>query len=388
LHLNGPSLRYNFRLDQFFHKTLNDIADAQEEHGLVPNIAPEFFSADPKLGNGPFRFSPEWSSSLIVSAWQQYLFHADIALLDRFYPVMVRFLDYLASISKGNLLQHGLGDWYDLGPKPPWGSQLTPPAFTASAIYYYDATLLARIANLLGHAEDAARFDLTAKLIRSAINARFQDPKTRRYTQGFPLPRGSQCATAMVLALEIADVEDHHQLIDALVQDIKDHHNGLTAGDVGYRFVLRALADAGRSDVIFDMNTNPDRPGYAMQLAKGATALTEKWDGSVGAFGSQNHFMLGQINEWLFHDLAGIQPDEQQPGFRHIIIRPQPCGDIQWVKAHYRSGHGMVSVEWERAAGRLKITARIPPNTSATVYPDPASTATLRLPPGLHSLSG
>jgi hypothetical protein len=98
--------------------------------------------------------------------------------------------------------------------------------------------------------------------------------------------------------------------------------------------------------------------------------------------------MLGQINEWLFHDLAGIQPDERLPGFRHIIIRPQPCGDIQWVKAHYRSGHGMVSVEWERAAGHLKITARIPPNTSATVYPDPTSTATLRLPPGLHSLSG
>ena len=122
-------------------------------------------------------------------------------------------------------------------------------------------------------------------------------------------------------------------VLNAIVETCASAATRLTAGDVGYRYLLRALADGGRSDVIFDMNNQSNKPGYGMQLAKGKTSLTEAWDGGS----SQDHFMLGQIQEWFYHDLAGIQNAPGSAGFKQIVIAPQPVGDLTWVKASFDS---------------------------------------------------
>jgi hypothetical protein len=88
----------------------------------------------------------------------------------------------------------------------------------------------------------------------------------------------------------------------------------------------------------------------------------------VGNFGSQNHFMLGQINEWFFHDLAGIAPDPASPGFKNILIRPQPVGDVTSVKCAYDSVHGRIAVEWKKADGKFSLKVEIPANTTATIF--------------------
>jgi alpha-L-rhamnosidase len=100
----------------------------------------------------------------------------------------------------------------------------------------------------------------------------------------------------------------------------------------------------------------------------GATSLTEKWDAGVGSFGSQNHFMLGQINEWFFHDLLGIAWDENGPGFRKSIIKPSIVGDIEWAKGSFQSVSGLITVEWKIVAPNFILNINIPANTSATVY--------------------
>jgi hypothetical protein len=179
------------------------------------------------------------------------------------------------------------------------------------------------------------------------------------------VPYGSADGAAMALALGIAEPKD---VLASLIGDIRARGNALSAGDVGYRFVLRALADAGRSDVVFEMNNQSDRPGYGMQLKRGATSLTAKWDASAGSFGSQDHFMLGQINEWFFHDLAGIQPDPAAPGFSRILIKPAIVGDLTWLKATYYSNRGKISVDWKRQDGTLNLAVTIPPDASATIY--------------------
>ena len=362
LHLNGPSLRYNFRLDRLYAKVMQDMADAQLPGGLVPNIAPEYFLAHTNKLNDPFRNSVEWGSSFIIAAWQQYEFTGDEALLRRFYPRMLRYHSFLDGMAKDNIIGHGLGDWYDLGPKPPWGSQLTPPPFTATAIYYYDTWLLADIARLLNQPADSDRLHLQAERIKASFNEKFLDAAHGRYATG------SQCTSAMPLVLGLMPDENRAAVLRTLIDDVRARGNALSAGDVGYRFVLRALADAGRSDVIFDMNNQSSRPGYGMQIARGATSLTEKWDASVGSFGSQNHFMLGQINEWFFHDLAGIQPDPAIPGFEKIIIKPAPVGDLTWVKASFDSVRGRIVSEWTNGPDGLTMNVTIPPGTTATVY--------------------
>ncbi|HEV2436673.1 MAG TPA: family 78 glycoside hydrolase catalytic domain [Verrucomicrobiae bacterium] len=352
-HLNGPALRYDFDLAQLFTKTLNDISDSQLPDGLVPTTAPEYAQF-----KGNFRDAPAWGSSCILIPWQQYEFDGDLQMLRRNYDVMTRYVAYLGSTATNDVVNHGLGDWYDLGPKPPGFSQLTPVALVATAFYYDDTHILARVAGLLGNADKANQFAAKAEQIRTAFNQAFFNPTNRDYATG------SQTANAIPLVMGMVDETNRASVLGAIVRDVRAHGNELTAGDVGYRYLLRALADGGRSDVIFEMNNQTNKPGYGYQLAKGATSLTEAWDGTH----SQDHFMLGQIQEWFYHDLAGIGCDPAGPGFKQIIIHPQPVGDVAWVKASYHSIRGRIVSDWKSHAGKFTLRVKIPPNTTATIY--------------------
>jgi hypothetical protein len=361
-HLNGPSLRYNYDLLTLFGKSMNDMANSQLDDGFVPNIAPEFFHAGEEIKDNGFRNSPEWGSAFIIVPWQQYLFSGDVSLISRYYEKMKKYIAFLDASATGNILNFGLGDWYDIGPKAPWGSQLTPVAFTATAIYFYDYQIMAKMANIIGKTGDANRFGQKAEAIRQSFNKEFYNPEKGIYSTG------SNTTFAMPLFFNITEPQNRKRLIEKLVADIRKRGNSFTSGDVGYRFLLKVLAEEGYSNVIFDMNNQSDRPGYGYQLKMGATSLTEKWDAGVGSFGSQNHFMLGQINEWFFNDLAGIGDDADGAGFRKIIIKPMVVGDLTWVKGSYQSVSGKISTEWKLVKGVFTLDVLIPANTTASIY--------------------
>ena len=165
--------------------------------------------------------------------------------------------------------------------------------------------------------------------------------------------------------LDFVPVEHREAVLANLVRDVRKQGNALTSGDVGHRYFLRALADAGRSDVIFDVHSQSEKPGYGYQLARGATTLTEAWDALPSL--SQNHFMLGHIMEWFYRDLAGLAPDPEAPGFKKVIIAPQVVGDVTWAQASYASPSGRFSVSWKKEPDNFHLEVELPPNTSATV---------------------
>ncbi len=372
--LNGPALRYEFDLARLFTKMLNDIADSQLPDGLVPTTAPEYsvFRDRGQTGDerGMFGDSPEWSSAFILVPWQQYEFDGDLNLFRAHYGAMTNYLGYLGRRATNEIVNYGLGDWYDLGPKPPGIAQLTPIALTATAFYYQDAEIMSRAAALLGNDDDARQFADLAQNIRAAFNGKFYDPARRFYATG------SQTADAIPLVMGLCDPANRDAVLEAIVRDVRQHGNALTAGDVGYRYLLRALAGGGRSDVIFDINDQSEKPGYGYQLKMGATSLTEAWTAWRAA--SQNHFMLGQIQEWFYHDLAGIRNAPDSAGFKKIIIDPQPVGDLTWVKCQYHSIRGPITTEWRRATNQFTLDVTIPPNTTATVLVPARSVAEVR----------
>jgi len=363
-YLNGPALRYEFDLAQLFTKVLNDIGDSQLSNNLVPTTAPEYaiFRDGGQTGDkrGIFGDSPEWASAFILIPWQQYEFDGDLNLFRLHYEAMTNYLAFLGSRASSNIVNYGLGDWFDIGPKHPGVAQLTPIALTATAFYYQDAEIMSRSAALLGKMDDAKHFSDLAENIRAAFNEKFYDPTNHFYATD------SQTANSIPLVMGICEPTNRAGVLDSIVADVQKRGNALTAGDVGYRYLLRALADGGRSDVIFDINNQSDKPGYGYQLKKGATSLTEAWD--AGRDSSQNHFMLGQIQEWFYHDLAGIQNDPASAGFKKIIIAPQPVGDVTWAKASFNSVHGPITTEWKRDAKTFVLNLSIPPNTTATVF--------------------
>jgi len=354
-HLNGPSLRYEFDLAALYTKGMNDIADSQAEDGLIPDIAPEYLQFDEG-----FRDSPEWGSAFLLSAWQQYEWTGDREMLRRYYAGMQRYVAYLGSRSQNLIVSHGLGDWYDLGPKPPGVAQLTPVPLTATAFYYADVGALARIARILGYTDDASKYEALARSISEAFNKIFFNSARDQYAQG------SQSANSIPLAMGLVEPAHRAAVLNAVVEDVGRRGNALTAGDVGYRYLLRALAEGGRSDVIYAMNNQSDRPGYGYQLKRGATSLTEAWD--AGPRSSQNHFMLGHVIEWFYHDLAGIGIDPFVPAFKKVVIKPATPGDLTWVNASYNSIYGKIESHWTITNGKLTLNVAIPPNTTAVVY--------------------
>ncbi len=192
----------------------------------------------------------------------------------------------------------------------------------------------------------------------ASFNRSLFDKANGRYAQG------SQTAQAMPLVVGLVEPADRDRVVAALVQSVRDAGTAPTAGDVGYHYLVRALADAGHSDLLFAMNNQDARPGYGYQLKLGKTSLTEAWDGGS----SQNHFMLGHIMEWFYHDLAGIQPDPASPAFRHIIIKPAMVGDLKWARARYDSIRGRIESRWRRDGDTLRLEVVIPANATATVY--------------------
>ena len=358
-HLNGPSLRYNFDLSTLMSKMVGDMADSQRPDGLVPSTCPDF----PQWGEGAFTNPPEWGSACIAVPWQQYEFDGDLSLLRRDYDTMKRYVDYLSVRANDHIVNFGLGDWYDNQHEGP--STLTPIGLTATAFYDFDCRTLARIARLVGRPEDAARDNDLAAQIRAAYNQKFFHADTNNYATG------SQASNAFSLAMDMVAPDRRAAVLENLVSDMQA--KGTTAGEVSLRYVLEALADGGHSDLIAT-TYGTDKSGYGLQVKQGQTSLTEGWNGDA----SQDHFMFGQINEWFFRDLAGIQDDPAGPGFRKIIIRPALVGDLTEAGASYDSLQGEIVSRWTRHGRALALNVTIPPNTTATVYVPARDAASVR----------
>jgi alpha-L-rhamnosidase len=77
--------------------------------------------------------------------------------------------------------------------------------------------------------------------------------------------------------------------------------------------------------------------------------------------------LVGDLGIWLYENLAGIKPDPEQPGFKHFIMRPEPVGDLQFVKASHRSPYGLIASDWQKKNGVFRWNITVPVNTTATV---------------------
>jgi alpha-L-rhamnosidase len=363
-HLVGSSLHYNYDIHRLALKCISDMRIAQTPEGLIPEIAPEFTQfAD------PFRDSPEWGSNGVILPWYVYQWYGDKQVLADNYEMIKRYLAYLGTKANDHILTQGLGDWYDLGPKGPGLSQQTPKGVTATAIYHYDLNIATKIAFLLGKQQDAEAYQKLAVEVKQAYNKAFFNADTKQYATG------SQTANAMSVYMGLVDEKDRAAVVNNIVKDIKDRGNALTAGDIGFHYLVSVLDDAGRSDVIFDMNSNANVPGYGYQLAHGATALTESW-GALPSV-SNNHFMLGHLMEWFYTGLAGIRAAEGSIAFNKIEIRPGVVGDVTSAKANYQSTYGVISSNWKKQGGQFKLSVNIPANTTAVVYLPVSETAAI-----------
>ena len=208
--------------------------------------------------------------------------------------------------------------------------------------------------------EHLGSFEGLAAEVKKAFNERFFDRRTLKYD------RNSQAANAMALYMGLAEPQYEEVVLKNLIDDIRGRGNAVTAGDIGYRYVVQTLQDRGASDVLFDMNSRYDVPGYGYQLACGETALAESWMSKD--YLSHNHCMLGHLYSWLFNGLGGLSQAPGSVGYKEVVIDPQVVGDIRSARVAFESPYGLIRSEWNDTPQTFRQTVEIPGNASALVY--------------------
>jgi alpha-L-rhamnosidase len=351
---------FNFDMSRFYAKAVLDLAEAARPNGGITETAPYIGLCDQSLGDktlpvdlgeesGPIDFG----TAQPLLTWQLYEYYGDRRLLQEQYQTTKRWIALLQSKAPDGLLDNGISDHESLAPKP--------RALTGTALFYFNVKLFSQIARVLGHESDAVEAAALAEKIKLAFNQKFLKAGTGRYDTA------TQACQSYALHLGLVpDAEKDHAL-EVLVRDVREvHHGHLSTGIFGTKYMLNALTDSNRAEVAYEMVNQRTFPGWGYMLDNGATTLWEHWAGSDNTH-SLNHPMFGSVSEWFYKALAGISPAPDAVGFDHILLRPQPVGDLKWVKASYDSVRGKIVSEWTRERGRFDLHVQVPVGTTATV---------------------
>ncbi len=99
----------------------------------------------------------------------------------------------------------------------------------------------------------------------------------------------------------------------------------------------------------FKIVTQETYPSWGYILTNEATTLWERWESlTEPGMNSHNHPMMGSVSSWFHKYLGGINPDQDMPGFKRVVIRPYPLGDLKCVRAEYRSPYGLIRSSWSK----------------------------------------
>lgn len=367
--LSAEQVLLNFNPMTAYTKWMYDFIDAQRLSGQLPGIIP--------TGGWGFSWGPAWDSSVILIPWYMYTYCGDVQILEDMYEPMKKYVDYVETMAEDYIVEFGSGDWC-----PPKGQRhikKSSAALTNTAYYYVDTHLLSKIATILGNTEDANYYSELSKAIRKAVREKFID-----FDNGCVGDNG-QTSLACVLYQGLVDESEETLLLQSLVDEVERCEKHIDCGILGSKYVMHTLTELGRADLAYEIATQVTFPGWGHLIMQGATTLWEDWMGNE----SLNHHMFSDISAWFYKGLAGINPDAERPGFKHIIIKPNPVGDLMWVKAWHESMYGKIKCNWNRIGEKINLDVTIPTNCTATVYiPGTCIENVLESGNNIHDVSG
>jgi alpha-L-rhamnosidase len=355
---------YLFDVAAFYTKWVQDIADSQRPTGSIPDVAPTYWVL--------YNDGVVWPSTFVLAPQMVYRQYGDLRIIERHYDGMKKWVDYMRGFLKDGIMpRNTYGDWC-VPPEDPKlihskdPARITAGALLSTAYYHQMVKLVSANARMLGRNGDAAELDRLAAQLKEAFLRTWYKREEARFDNG------TQTSSVLPLAFGMVPEEDRGRVFERLVEKIeKESNNHVGVGLVGAQWLMRTLSDNGRPDVAFAISTQTTYPGWGYMVEKGATTVWELWNGDTAdpAMNSMNHVMqIGDLAVWMYEYLAGIRPDAEKPGFRHIHIKPYPVEGLSYVKATHRSLYGPISAAWNRTGRGLQMEVTIPPNTTATIW--------------------
>ncbi len=364
----------NYNLGAFYTKWSQDWRDVQGgsaawgtaekaavqdtiESGNLPYTAPTYWG-----GGGP-----GWSGYCVTLPWEIYERYGDARILEDNFPTIQRWLAFLESKAKDNILRRWggewdfLGDWLWPGAKGVNGDT-RETLFFNNCYWIFNLQTAADIAKVIGKEDAAQKYRSLANEVREAVHKEFFVPAENSYVNGF------QAYLAIALLVDLPPKNVRPAVEKRLEEEILIRRHGhIHAGITGGAFLYKTLLALDRQDLLFAMANKDTYPGWGDMLRNGATAMYESWDMN----NSLCHSSYLYIGTWFIEGLAGIKTDPQTPGFKRFVIKPGVVDDpsLKWVKAHHDCIYGRITSNWSiDSKGFLTLNVTVPPNTTATLH--------------------
>jgi len=365
-----PMVVKTFDALSFYRKWLRDMRDCQDrETGYVPNGAPWH----PGCGGGV-----PWGSAICIMPWECYLQYGDSSILEENFKAMCDYTDYLTGWRRpdGTCYQQiefkgeplditNLGEWLSPGEDPKKDLVHTHTLWKC-------AKNTAAAARALGRKDEEVKYAALADDVAKAFHARFYDAEYGHYghegensastpLQGRPIVgNGSD-----FFALDMDVPEERYQSVMSVVKEnFKANGDHLNTGISGTPLFFRVLCDLGEYDMVWKAISTTGYPSFGWWIAQGADTFWEQWSGDA----SRNHPMFGGALVWLYTHLAGLSPDPEEPGYKHMIVRPCPMGDLTYAAYSVDTRYGEAAVRWERTDGVFSLYVTVPEGCRASVW--------------------
>ena len=335
----------NYDAEKFFTKWLADLAAEQQEDGRVGHVIPNVLNNDTA--------SAAWDDAAVICPWAVYLAYGDPKILAAQFDCMKKWVGYITSHTTTPYLWTGgkhYGDW--LGLDAPAGSYRgsTREDFIASAFYANAAKLVVKAGRVLG--EDVSEYSVLYEKIVAAFRSTYPVYMTQ-----------TECALAVYFAL----APDCQAAADQLAQMVRECGTKLQTGFVGTPYLLHALSDYGYAALAYDLLLRRQYPSWLYPVTKGATTIWEHWDGITedGGFwdphmNSFNHYAYGAVADWVYCVAAGIQAQEEFPGYGKVRIAPVPDPRLDWLEASLKTRHGLIRSRWQKQDGLWRYEIETP----------------------------
>ncbi len=352
-HLLADSFAYRYDCRDWFRKICRDMRDAQLASGRVLTVAPRYLM---RPDDDMYAWTVEWGAASVFLPWKAYRWYGDTRFLSENIAMMERFVDHVASQSKDGIAPGSLGDWYDYGHgQPPGPSRYTDTRLTSTAMLAMCAHALAQAERILGRNDRAARYEALLQATKTAFLREFYDPVAKAYKNNGSVQTGS----AMALCAGLVPESDRGAVLEGMVKELESRGYQQTSGDVGHLFLIRALAEAGRSDVLHRVYSREGLGSYGGILAKGLTAMPETWDAITAGSNSLNHCMLGHAMEWFYGYVLGLRQAPGSVGWRDAVFEPVP-GETDHASGWLQTPQGKVVVSWKRTQEGLRLAFEVP----------------------------
>jgi len=370
---------FNMNTAPFYTKWMQDFRADQKADGSVPWVVPNVVKDGGGTGWSDGYGATGWADASVIIPWEVYQSFGDTRILENQYESMKGWEEYMVLHSgERYIFDYGFhfGDWlafaeymsyYYNAPDYGYAGANTDKDLLATCYFYYTTGLMSKIASILGKAEDSKRYASIQPKIKAAFAKEFLSSNGRLT---------SNTQAAYVVALSFGLVPDNMKQIASqrLAADVL-HFGHLTTGFLGTPLICKALSDNAHPELAFMLLFNKKYPSWLYPITKGATTIWERWDcikpdGTFQDAGmnSFNHYAYGAVGNWLYTTVAGLQINQEYPGYKQFIVNPTLTGQLSFARASHTSMYGTIVSGWKRERNRLTLEVVVPGNTVARVY--------------------